>query len=166
MIDSGEEKSKLIITDNQYLFDRSSNSFPSYSNISMYEIPSDLRINDFLPEAELTLKIIDVKIIGETPFIEIQVLSKGDYSNINLGFYQNYIDMFVINHNIVRISSFSIEKLKKLLQKSRINDLSKVTLRQYIDLVKNDSDDLVDYSSLDNIKIENLKDIEIRSLFI
>ena len=159
MFDSEDKTSKLIIIDNQYLFDRSRDFFPSYSDISMYEIPHELIINEYLPEAELTLKIIDAKIIDERPFIEIQVLCKGSYNNINLGYYQNYVDMFVTNGNIIRISSYSIDNLKKLLKKSEINDLSRVTLRQYIDLVKNDSDELIDYSSLDNIKIDKLKDI-------
>ncbi|MDB4865009.1 DEAD/DEAH box helicase [Euryarchaeota archaeon] len=159
MIGSEDKISKLIIIDNQYLFDRSRDSFPSYSDISMYEIPYELNINEYLQEAELTLKIIDAKIIDERPLIEIQVLCKGRYNYINLGYYEKYVDMFVTNDNIIRISSYCIENLKKLLRRSEINDLSRVTLRQYIDLVKNDSDELIDYSSLDNIKIDSLKDI-------
>ena len=159
MSDTEFNKSELIILNNQYLFDERSNLFPSFVDLSMYKLPAEIRINDFLPEAELRLNIINAKIIDERPYIEIQILCKDNYRDINLGFYNHYIDMFVLNKNVIRVSSYCINNLKQLLEKSNIDDLSMVTLRQYIDLVKNDVDHLIDYSSLDNVTIDSLKEI-------
>ena len=150
----------LHIKGNSLIDNLLENEFVTYSDLSNYQLPPGIKNSIFTPPSHLRLTIENAEINNDSPLINCSIYGTGRYSNTEFTLESIlYSDIFIHGDNIVRIDDSSKNKMLKLLDDSKITNLNSVTLRQYIDIVRNDMSGILDYSTLNNISLDHLKDI-------
>jgi len=134
--------------------------FPRYSELQKYLLPEGVRVSRFTPPTNLRLTIEGAEIREERPVIQCAIWCTGKNSRTKLSLDKiTNTDIFVDEGKVIRINAPSLLGTLELLKESNVEDLDNVTLRQYVDIVRNDSMEVVDYSTLQNISLNQLKDI-------
>ncbi len=134
--------------------------FPLYSELQNYLLPEGVRVSKFTPPTNLRLTIEGVEIRDERPVIKCAIWCTGKHSETKLSLDTiSKTDVFVDDGKVIRINSLSLHGTLELLEECSVINLDNVTLRQYVNIVRNDSMEIVDYSTLQNISLNHLKDI-------
>jgi SNF2 family DNA or RNA helicase len=160
-LDEMESRPKLRLEGGLLFSDSAGSSHaPRFSELSDFVLPDDIGMSALTPPADLLLAIRGAEIRDGRPYIQCEVRCTGRYSEVEPPSLLSIgTDVFVHNDKVIRINRPSFEGMSLLLGGAGVTDLSMVTLRQYIDIVRSDSDALVDYSTLQNINLESLKDL-------
>ena len=134
--------------------------FPRYSELHNYSLPDDIRASKYTPPTNLRLTIEGAEIREERPVIKCAIWCTGNYYETKLSLDTiSKTDIFVDEGEVIRINFPSLQGTLELLKECNVTNLDNVTLRQYVDIVRNDSMGIVDYSTLQNISLNHLKDI-------
>ena len=160
--DNGNLKIRLGIHNNILIQKLNDNKkeFPKYLQLDNYILPSEIKISKFAPPSGIRIIVKGAGILDESPFIECELRGTGRYEDVSISeLLEIKTDMFIHKNQVIRIKKSSMDKLEKILNFTKINDLTRISLRQYIDLVRSDDDGIIDYSSLNNVNLEKIKDL-------
>jgi len=156
-------KPKLEISNNiLFHVEKNIKKFPKYSELEKFILPENININKFSPPSEIRIIIDSGGILDQKPYIRCELRGVGRYSEAEVSdLPKSKTDMFIHNNLVIRIKKTSLQRLENIVNGAEIDNFMKISLKQYIEMVRSDEGKIIDYSTLSNVKLDNIKDMMI-----